>query len=327
MRQFPRPRVLASMCLEFGKVRHDGHYVRSDIVQDMMPFVDFIPVCPEVEIGLGVPRNPLRLVRMDNEDRLIMPETGEDYTDRMNSFADSFLDRLGDVDGFIFKGLSPSMGLDDARVYAKASMAPVVKRRAGLFAAKVIDRYPGYPAEENERLRNRHIREHFLTQLYTFAAFRELKTGLCLEDLANFHKNNRFLFMSYNTSITAEMSLLQGSGREKALIFEEYWSMLQQVMKKPGSAASNIEAAMALFATFGDITYEENSFFEDVLGRYAANRINRDAVIEILRLLAYRLTGDDSYEDCFLYPYPEELKGLSDEDRDKDYWENNLKDG
>lgn len=321
MRQFPRPTVLVSRCLEFGNVRHDGHGVRSDIVRDMMPLADIIPVCPEIEIGLGVPRDPLRLVRVDGEDRLIMPSTGEDLTDRMLDFTTDFLDGLGDIDGCIFKGHSPSMGVDDAKVYAKESMSPVVKRMSGLFAGQVIDRYPGYPIEENDRLRNSRIRHHFLTQLYTFTAFRQVKAEGSMEALVEFHRNNRFLFISYDPVIATEMSLLPGSGKDISLILDEYGSLLSSLMRRPGSVDQKVNAARDMFSMLADITPEESSFFEDMVGRYVNNIISEDAVFEVLRMLAFRSQGEGSYYDSFLYPYPEQLRGKVDEIRDKEYWD------
>ncbi|WMW23123.1 DUF523 domain-containing protein [Methanolobus mangrovi] len=321
MRKFPRPTVLVSKCLEFDNVRYNAQIVHSQIVRDLMPFVDFIKVCPEIEIGLGVPRDSLRLIKKNGEYRLIQPKTGEDLTERMNTFTCNFLDKLGDIDGFIFKGISPSMGVDDVKVYAGAYMAPVVERSAGLFARQVIARYPGYPIEENERLRNSRISHHFLTQLYTFAAFRQVKAEYSLDALLEFHKNNRFLFMTYNTEILIGMSELLGSGKETGSLFGEYESLLKQLMRKPGSLILKIETARNMFSMFADTTQAENSFFEDMLGRFKNNWISEDAVIEVLRMFSSRFYGVDSYEDTFLYPYPEEIKGQVDESRDKDYWD------
>jgi len=302
-------------------VRYNGQVIPSRIVHDIMPFVDFIKVCPEVEIGLGIPRDPLRIIKQDDEYRLVQPKTGEDFTERMNTFTNNFLDGLGDIDGFIFKGLSPSMGIDDVKVYAGAHMAPVVERNAGLFVREVIARYPGYPIEENERLRNIRIRHHFLTQLYTFAAFRQVKAESSLDSLLEFHKNNRFLFMTYNTEILLDMSELLGSGKETGSLFREYESLLKRLMRKPGSLTLKIETARSMFSMFADTTQAENSFFEDMLGRFKNNWISEDAVIEVLRMFSSRSYGVDSYEDTFLYPYPEEIKGQVDETREKDYWD------
>ncbi len=319
-KEFPKPVILVSRCLEFENVRYDGQVIHSQIIKDLMPFVDFIKVCPEYEIGLGVPRDPLRIIKQEGEYRLVQPNTGEDLTEKMNDFSTSFLDKLGDVDGFIFKSRSPSVGVRDIKVYAAARLAPVTERNIGLFAMEVVARYPGYPVEEEDRLRNSHIRHHFLTQLYTFTDLRNVKKKMSLEELQDFHDRNHFLFMSYNRSLFNEMSELFGSDRDTATLFEDYVTLLKQLMKKPGTMDLKIDTFREVFSTFGDIDPEEVVSFEATLERYENNLVREDAVIEVLRMLALRAFAKESYENTFLYPYPEELKPLADEKREKDYW-------
>jgi len=139
-------------------------------------------------------------------------------------------------------------------------MASVVERSAGLFARKVIARYEGYPIEENERLRNNHIRHHFLTKLYAFATCRTIKEGNSQEDLVKFHKNNYFLFNSYNSIISNKISELLTQDIENEQMFMEYSSFLKQTMKKPGKLASRIGAARDNFSNFNDVTPSEISF-------------------------------------------------------------------
>ncbi len=320
MKDFPRPTVLVSRCLEFDNVRYDGKVIHSKIVQDLMPYVDFVKVCPEVEIGLGVPRDTLRIVRHEGEHRLIQPKTGLDLTLRMNDFANTFLDDLKIVDGFIFKSRSPSVGVIDIKVYAAATPSPVIEKKTGLFASHVIGRYPGYPIEEEDRLRNSRIRHHFLTQLYAFTSFRDMAPS-SKEDLVNYHQRNHFLFMSYNYDILSEMSELLDSQREFTEIFREYGLLLKALLRKPGSVDLKLKTFRSLFSTLDGIGPEEKNFFEDMLERYNSNRINEDAVIEVLRSLIWRSQGRESFENTFLYPYPEELKPLAEEKRDKDYWD------
>nr|WP_321498101.1 DUF523 and DUF1722 domain-containing protein [uncultured Methanolobus sp.] len=323
MEQFPRPVLLVSRCLEFDKVRYNGQKVSSPIVHDLKQFADMKIVCPEVEVGLGVPRESLRIVKKNDEYRLVQPGTGLDLTDRMNAFSENFLDDLGEVDGFIFKGLSPSMGLGNVKVYAKNEMSPVIERSAGFFAGHVVSRYQGYPMEESERLLNPCIRHHFLTHLYAYAGFRQLKKEISRESLMDYHRNNRFLFMSLNESVFDSMSRLIAGRKEIGRMVAEYEAFLEILLRKPGSEAMKIETARAVFSMLEGLDSRESSFFEDMLGRYAANRISWDAIIAMLRMFAFRQMGEGSYHDRFLYPYPEELKAPADEYRDKDYWDKN----
>jgi len=120
MTQSVTPIVVVSKCLGFARCRYNGQTIPDDFVSALEPFVAYRTVCPEVEIGLGVPRESLRVVAVDGERRLLQPETGRDVTEAMNTFAEDFLASLDDVDGFILKNRSPSCGMNDVRVYTSS---------------------------------------------------------------------------------------------------------------------------------------------------------------------------------------------------------------
>ena len=109
MRLFARPKVVISKCIEFDNCRYDGSLIPSDFVKALKPHVEFSPVCPEMEVGLGVPRSSLRIVSSNGEPRLIQPTTGLDVTEKIRTFSTQFLSSLSDVDGFIFKRIPRSL--------------------------------------------------------------------------------------------------------------------------------------------------------------------------------------------------------------------------
>ena len=108
MQESVKPIVVLSHFLVLEQVRYDGQVIPYDFVRDLEPFVTYVPVCPEVDIGLDVPRDPIRIVNLRGEARLLQPDSGLDLTERMTEFCESFLGSLGDVDGFILKDHSPS---------------------------------------------------------------------------------------------------------------------------------------------------------------------------------------------------------------------------
>ena len=110
-----KPKVVVSRCIEFDKVRYDGQIIKNDFVERLKSFVDFIPVCPEVEIGLSIPREFLRIVASKTELRLLQPKTGLDLTSKMMDFISSFFSSIPEVDGFILKNRSPTSALKDAK--------------------------------------------------------------------------------------------------------------------------------------------------------------------------------------------------------------------
>ncbi|MDN5309729.1 MAG: hypothetical protein PWP14_1123 [Methanolobus sp.] len=326
MRQFPRPRILVSRCLEFENVRYNGLIVRSRIVRDLMPLADFITVCPECDIGMGVPRDPVRIVKKGQGYRLVQPASGEDITEKMDAFTDEFLSSLEDVDGFIFKSGSPTIGIRNIKVYAGNENAPVVEKGAGFFARKILAKYPGYPMEEEDRLRNHRIRHHFLTQLYTFADLRHVRASGSLERLREFNRNNRFLFSFYDRGVYREMcDLLEYDDREESeqfpQIIDPYESLLRRLMKRPGNADARIAVARSILRGFEELMPSaEKDYFESLLGSYKEGRVDEYALTEALRLCMVHHGGKDISENTFLYPYPESLRIFCDEKRDRDYW-------
>jgi len=111
MREFVRPKVVVSGCLEFYHCRYNGDMISSPIVANLMEYVDFLPVCPEVELGLGIPRDPVRIVLENGEQRLVQSASGRNVTEVMETFCTDFLNSTGNIDGFILKYRSPSCGI------------------------------------------------------------------------------------------------------------------------------------------------------------------------------------------------------------------------
>ena len=171
MREFLRPKIVISKCIEHDHCRYDGSMIPSDFVKALMPYVDFIPVCAEMEIGLGVPRDTVRIVSVGGETKLIQPATNLDVTDRMRDFSIQYLNSLPEVDGFILKFRSPSCGMKDIKVYSGTSKSGAISKASGFFGGAVVKLFADLAIEDEGRLRNFNIREHFLTKIYALAAF------------------------------------------------------------------------------------------------------------------------------------------------------------
>jgi uncharacterized protein YbbK (DUF523 family) len=146
-----RPRIGISSCLLGDEVRFDGGHKRNAFLTDVLaPHVEWVPVCPEVEIGMGVPRETLHLVRVGNDTRMITTETGIDHTDAMRAYAERRvreLEAMG-LQGYVLKSKSPSCGMED-----------------GIFAKILRARLPALPIEEESRLNDPVLREHFIQRV------------------------------------------------------------------------------------------------------------------------------------------------------------------
>jgi uncharacterized protein YbbK (DUF523 family) len=175
MPRFPTPVVVVSNCLGFAACRYDGTVVEDGFVARLGRHARLVTVCPEVEIGLGVPRDKIRLVGAAADPRLVQPASGRDLTDAMSTFAAGFLDRLsvGAVDGFILKSRSPSCGIDDAKVFADRETEDFAGHGAGVFARTIIGAHRDAAVTDEARLADRRERREFLKRVYKSAWSRE----------------------------------------------------------------------------------------------------------------------------------------------------------
>lgn len=163
-----RPRVVLSRCLELAACRYDGGGIRSPVVRMLARYVDYVPVCPEVRIGLGVPRPPIRIERSPSSElRLVQPSTGRDLTERMLGFAESFADETEAVDGILLKSRSPSCGSGDVKIHEGGEI--VTADGSGLFARVMRERYPGVAMADEVRLTDPQIRRDWLTRVFQSA--------------------------------------------------------------------------------------------------------------------------------------------------------------
>jgi uncharacterized protein YbbK (DUF523 family)/uncharacterized protein YbgA (DUF1722 family) len=266
---FARPRVVLSRCLELEKVRYDGEKIAYGFVRELEPFVDLVPICPEVEIGLGVPRDPIRLVEEARGIRLVQPSAGQDLTTEMEAFADGFLGSVTSVDGFLLKNRSPSCGISDVKRYRHDGELSSSGRGAGLFGEAVLDRFGHLAVADEGKLRDARIREHFLTKLFALAALREVKEAGSVRDLTAFHARYKLLLMAYSQNGLSGLSRLVSEGSQKpfAELVTEYRTEFGAVLRQPPPPASIVnvldDAAGYLKALVG--RREKTVFFPEAL--------------------------------------------------------------
>ncbi|MBN2734509.1 MAG: DUF1722 domain-containing protein [Methanomicrobiaceae archaeon] len=323
-RVFERPEIVVSRCIEFDPVRYNGSIVRSREVSEMKKFVNFIPVCPEVEIGLGIPRETVRIVRQKNEDRLIQTATGTDVTEDMIAFSDIFLNSLFSVDGFILKNRSPTSGIKDIKVYAGADKANSVAKRPGFFGAAVLSKYKNYPVEDEGRIKNQRIREHFLTRIFMLADLRKTISEGDITDLTDYHHKNKMLISAYSQKYQKILGNIAANREKRDFdeIVSDYKENLLYATKNPPLYTSNINAMMhALGQMPKDLTSDEKHFFLDNLDDYRKNRLPATAVRNILRSWAVRFDDENLLGQTFFSPYPKGLEFYEEAgmERGKDY--------
>jgi len=195
-------RLGVSSCLLGNEVRHDGGHARDRFVSDELgAWVEWVTVCPEVEIGLPVPRPTIRLVDEGDGVRLLVRETGQDLTDAMEGYSAARLAALREqgLDGFVLKKNSPSCGMERIRVHRGGGL--LHKKGAGIFAAAIALRWPELPVEEEGRLEDPGLRENFIERIFcrnrwrTFVARGASRHGLVL-----FHTAHKLLLRAHDES-------------------------------------------------------------------------------------------------------------------------------
>lgn len=305
---FLRPRLGISRCIEFDRCRYNGDMIGSDFVRRLREHADLVPACPEVEIGLGVPRDPIRIVIRNNEKHLVQTSTGKDLTEQMTAFSNEHLDSLGTIDGYILKSRSPSCGAFDVRIYPEVQGAAPINRSSGMFGQRVLERFGDLPVEDEARLRNIKLGEHFLTRAFTLRSFRELTIEDGMSGMIDFHARNKYLLMMYNQR---EMRYLGNvvanhEGRPVSAVLAEYRFHLGKAMFRPPRCTSPVNVLMHALGYFsGVLRKEEKEFFLHNLQMYHDARIPLSVCLSLMRSYIIRFGNEYLAQQTFFRPFPE----------------------
>ncbi len=238
MTKFPKPVVVVSKCLGFAHCRYDGQTIENPFVPRFQEFMEFRPICPEVEIGLGIPRKPIRIVTVEGKNRLYQPATERDVTQAMETFVENFLNSLTEVDGFFLKTRSPSCGTQDVKIYPGFDNVSRTFKGSGFFGGEVLKRFDGLPVEDEGRLRNFTIRENFLTKLFTFARLRDVKKSGSIKALIDFHTTHKLMLMGYNQTQMRILGKIAANQEQNG--FEAVISAYEQHLKLRSPACRNV---------------------------------------------------------------------------------------
>lgn len=316
MRTFAHPNIVISKCMGFAACRYNGVTIPDAFVKQLEPFVTYLPVCAEVEIGLGIPREPVRIVLVNDEPRLLQPATGADVTEKMQTFSAAHLASLADIDGFILKGRSPSCGIKDVKVYRGVEKgAASTNKGRGFFAQAVLERYGHLPVEEEGRLSNFTIREHFLTALFALADFRAVKASAAMRELVRFHTDNKLLLMAYSESQYRLMGPIVANHAKKpaADVLAAYEMHLWKALARPARRTAGINVLMHALGYFSEkLTSDEKAYFLDTLQKYRDEKVPLSVPVSLVGVWIARFKEPYLARQTFFAPYPEALVAISD---------------
>lgn len=310
MSSFTRPKVVVSNCIEFAHCRYDGSMIPSDFVKALKPHVEFIPVCPEMGLGLGVPRDSIRIVSERGDLRLVQPATGLDVTEKMRDFSTHFLNSLSEVDGFILKYRSPSCGMKDIKVYSSSTKTAAISKTRGLFGGAVIKSFPDLAVEDEGRLRNFNIREHFLTKIYALASFRVVQSKGSVSDLIRYHTANKLLLAAHSSKESRTLGNIVAN-REGLDFWEQarlYRRHLAEALKRPPRYTSKANVLMHALGFFSDrISPEEKANFLGDVERFRKRKLPFSALMSVLKSWIARFDEGYLRNQTIFEPFPEDL--------------------
>ncbi len=323
MPQFCKPRVVFSRCLGFDHCRYNGDIINDNFILRLKDHCHALTPCPEVEIGLGIPREPIRIIEDDNKNSYLMqPATGRDHSLEMLKYSNRYLSNLGEVDGFILKAKSPSCGRGTVKAYhAVNDKIPLSTKTDGFFARAVKDNYPLTPFEDEGRLNNYVLRERFLTQIFTLASFRKVAEKESFNELQLFHASNKELLRFYNQQIKIKMGKLIGdfTGGSPDIILDQYGQLLKEAMAshpRPAALANFFEHALGFFKN--DLSSMDKQLFLDNVSNWKEGKLPVSAMLTMIRSWALHFEKNWLLEQTILQPYPSELNDIHDSGKGRD---------
>lgn len=301
-----------SSCLLGNKVRFDGGHKHDRYITGTLgTFLDFVPVCPEVECGLPVPREAMRLVGDPEEPLLLTSRSGVDHTDRMNSWAHARVRELAEEDlcGFIFKSKSPSSGMERVKVYDKNNMPRAVG--VGLFARVFKETFPLIPVEEEGRLHDMVLRENFIESVFVYRRWRAVAKDFSLAKLVAFHTEHKMLLRAHSEKHYRELGrIVAGAGGFDPLeLLNSYQEKLMAAMQLKATVKKHVNVLLHIMGHFKKhISSDEKQELLEVIESFKNQYV--PLVVPITMMNHYVRKYGDAYlqKQYYLKPQPTELK-------------------
>ncbi|MBL8843816.1 MAG: DUF523 and DUF1722 domain-containing protein [Planctomycetes bacterium] len=305
-------RVGISACLLGQKVRWNaGHERDPFLVETVGRFVEWVPVCPEFELGLGVPRETLRLVQRDGAVRLVARKSGTDHTDGMTALAATRSAELADADlcGFVFKKDSPSCGLMRVRLYDAHGMPS--KTGQGLFAAAMAAACPQLPMEEEGRLHDPRLRENFFERLFAWRRLRERFAGrFTVGDLVAFHSREKLLLMAHSPKLYQELGRLvaHAKGRPRAELAADYRRQFMEALATLATTRRHVNVLQHMAGYVSkQLDGDGRAELTGSIADFGAGLVPLIVPLTLLRHHVRRFAVDYLAQQTYLDPHPKEL--------------------
>lgn len=330
-------RIGVSSCLLGNEVRYDGQHKRDDFLTEVLdPFAEWVPVCPELELGLGVPREPIRLVSRpaggDAPPRLVAERSGADHTEAMQAYAERRVAELAkaDLDGYVLKKGSPSCGMERVRVYP-VKRGPARRDGVGAFARVLLEALPLLPVEEEGRLHDPALRESFVERVFAYARWKAAlaqggggdlcppaergrspshSRGMTRGALVAFHTAHKLSLLSHSPAAYRRLGALVGRLGKGSIAAQvaEYGAGFMEALRVPATRGRHVNVLQHMLGYFREaLPLEDRKELETIVADFGKGLVPLVVPLTLVRHHVRRQGVEYLAGQTYLDPDPKEL--------------------
>ena len=301
-----------SSCLLGEQVRYDGGHKHDRFLTDVLgPYVEWVPVCPELEVGMGIPREAVRLVGPPSAPRMVGIDSGKDWTEKMLAYSRRRVEQIGklNLSGYILKSKSPSCGMERVKLYNPKGMA--TKDGVGLFAEVLIKGHPLIPVEEEGRLNDPHLRDNFIVRVFAYHRLQKLMEGrFTVGRLVEFHTAEKYLLLAHSPKHYRELGPLVANAKKMpvAEVKERYRALYMECLKVRSTVKKNTNVLQHIVGYLPDgLPAAERKEILQVIEDYRTGFVPLVVPVTLLRHYVRAHSVAYIQNQVYLNPHPKEL--------------------
>ena len=299
-----------SACLLGDEVRFDGGHKRSAFCDDELSrHVEFVRFCPEVGIGLPIPRPTIRLEKHDNDVHAVIPKTGANVTRELSDFADKIQLKAKQLSGYVLCAKSPSCGMERVKLYDPET-GHAKKEAMGIFAARLRELNPALPLEEDGRLNDPHLRENFILRVWVYGHWQALPKPLTKKALLDFHTRCKLLLLAHDQPAYRELGKRLGEAEKIDEAFaQQYIIDVMQALSEPASKRNHTNTLQHIQGYFkGQLSAQQKQELSEMILQYHDGILPIMAPLTLIRHYLREFPNDYLAQQWYIQPYPEDLK-------------------
>jgi uncharacterized protein YbgA (DUF1722 family)/uncharacterized protein YbbK (DUF523 family) len=305
-------RIGVSRCLLGEEVRYDGGHKRDWFLTDVLGrYVEWVPICPEVEAGLGAPREAMRLIGTPQHPRLVTIKSGTDHTRALEAMAMNRIEELKHLDlaGYVFKKGSPSCGTERVRVYNEEGV--VSRNGIGLFARAFIEQFPLIPVEEEGRLCDSTLRENFIERVFCYRRWQDLiQKGVTRQALIQFHTIHKYILLAHHPQHYKVLGRLVGEAhqhRPKDLV-HRYGELFMKALAVKATVRKHVNVLQHILGHFKDrLSAHEKAELLGVINEYHQGVTPLIVPLTLIKYYVQIFEVRYIRDQVYLNPHPKEL--------------------